>query len=68
MFRYLAGTPNRGLCYGIWGKRAGFKDPDWATGDDRKSIGGYTFLLNGAAISWNSKKQSTVALSSTEAE
>ena len=50
------------------GLGAGFTDADWGSGDDRKSIGGYTFLLNGSAISWNSKKQSTVALSLTEAE
>ena len=66
--RYLAGTPNRGLCYGIQGEGNGFTDADWDSGDDRKSIGGYAFVLNGAAIAWNSKKQSTVALSSTEAE
>ena len=68
IFRYLAGTPNRGLCYGLFGSGRGFTDADWGSGEDRKSIGGYTFLLNGAAISWVSKKQSPVALSSTEAE
>ena len=68
IFRYLAGTQNRGLLYGMNGTGAGFTDADWAAGEDRKSIGGYTFLLHGAAISWNSKKQSTVALSSTESE
>jgi len=41
---------------------------NWESRDDQKSVGGFTFLLNGAAISWNSKKQSTVALSSTEAQ
>ena len=68
IFRYLAGTSNRGLYYGLEGIGIGFTDADWSSGNDRKSIGGFTFLLNGAAISWNSKKQSTVALSSTEAE
>jgi len=68
IFRYLAGTPDRGLCYGMKGSGAGFTDADWGAGADRKSMGGFTFLLNGAAISWNSKKQATVALSSTEAE
>ena len=46
----------------------GFTDTDWGGGEDRKSIGGYKFLLNGVAISWTSKKQSMVTLSSTEAE
>ena len=68
IFRYLAGSPNRGLCYGSHGTGTGFPDADWASSHDRRSIGGYTFLLNGAAICWNSKKQPTVALSSTEAE
>lgn len=33
-----------------------------------KSISGYTAILSGATINWSLKKQSTVALSSTEAE
>ena len=36
--------------------------------DDRKSVSGYVFILNGGAISWSSKKQSCVALSTAEAE
>jgi hypothetical protein len=35
---------------------------------DRKSVSGYVFLLAGAPISWKSKSQSSVALSSCEAE
>ena len=46
-----------------------FSDSDWA-GDklDRKSVTGTAILLNGAPVSWMSKKQSVVATSSTEAE
>lgn len=51
IFRYLAGTTNRGLYYGMQGLGAGFTDADWGSSEDRKSIGGYTFLLNGSAIS-----------------
>ena len=42
---------------------------DWA-GDvnDRRSTSGYIFMLSGAGISWRSKKQTSVALSSAEAE
>jgi len=68
ILRYLAGSPNRGMCYTIQDIRSGFTDAYWGAADDRKSIGGYTFMLNRASISWNSKKQTTVALSSTEAE
>jgi hypothetical protein len=48
---------------------AGYSDADYASNpDDRKSISGYSYLLGGAAYAWSSKKQSTTALSSTEAE
>lgn len=44
-------------------------DADWGGClINRKSYTGYTFLMSGAAISWKSQKQKTVALSSTEAE
>ena len=47
----------------------GYCDSDYAGDlDDRKSTSGYVFLLKGGAISWNSSKQETVALSTTEAE
>ena len=36
--------------------------------DNRKAVSGYTFILNGAAISWSSKQQEIVSLSTTEAE
>ena len=36
--------------------------------DDQRSTSGYCVLLNGAAVSWSSKKQPTVALSTIEAE
>ena len=47
----------------------GYSDADWA-GElpGRKSTSGWTFMLNGAAISWSSRTQSVVALSTTEAE
>ena len=71
IFRYLKGTKNLGLCYkqGDSDILTGYADADWA-GDlqDRKSTTGYLFRLGETPITWNSKKQTTVALSSTEAE
>lgn len=47
----------------------GYADANWAENrTDRKSNSGYVFKLNGGTISWCSKKQVCVALSSTEAE
>ena len=49
----------------------GYCDASWAPDDDnRRSVTGYCFTLNdtGCAVSWKSKRQQTVALSSTEAE
>jgi len=47
----------------------GYVDSDWGgCPDTRKSTGAYVFRLGGTAISWASKRQSSVALSSCEAE
>ena len=47
----------------------GYLDSDWA-GDPRdyQSVSGFTFIMAGAAVSWSSKKQLSIALSSTEGE
>ena len=46
-----------------------FTDVDWAgNASDRRSSSGYKFSLGSAMVGWSSKKQLTVALSSTEAE
>ena len=46
-----------------------YSDSDWA-GDveDRKSTFDYVFKVVGGSISWGSKKQSSVSLSTSEAE
>jgi hypothetical protein len=46
-----------------------FADADWA-GDkiSRKSVTGYVVMLAGGAVTWTSRKQKTIALSSTKSE
>lgn len=70
VLRYLKGTINKKLVYGTKPTiLEGFCDADWASDvDERKSTTGYIFTMQGAAVSWGSRRQPTVALSSTEAE
>ena len=71
IMRYLNGTQNYGLLYDKEKVTdfIGYSDADWAGDlDDRRSTSGYLFKLSGAAVSWRSKKQSCVALSTAEAE
>jgi hypothetical protein len=47
----------------------GYTDANWASDvNDRRSTSGYVFKLAGTTVSWSSKKQTSIALSSTEAE
>ena len=71
ILHYIAGTKN----FGIWYtnvpdfKLVGFTDSDWAGClDTRKSTSGSMFSLGSGAVTWSSKKQETLALSSSEAE
>ena len=71
IMRYLRGTIYYGLLYSRSGSKKciGYSDSDWAGDlDDRKSTSGYLFQISGAAVSWRSKKQTCVALSTAEAE
>jgi Reverse transcriptase (RNA-dependent DNA polymerase) len=68
--KYLAGTMDYSLQYGL--KQEGlyaYADADWASDlESQQSTMGYLVLLSGTAISWNSRAQKMIALSSTEAE
>ena len=68
---YLKGTINLGLRYerSTDDSLIGFSDTDW-TGDmdDRHSTTGNLFAMSGGAISWFSRKQPVVPLSTAEAE
>ena len=71
IIRYLKATMDLKLRFLKNDKKGiyGYCDADWATdADERKSCSGYIFKYGSAAISWCSKKQTIVALSSTEAE
>ncbi|KAL0378348.1 UNVERIFIED_CONTAM: Retrovirus-related Pol polyprotein from transposon RE1 [Sesamum radiatum] len=71
ILRYVKGSLDYGLLYKRSNdfKLRGFTDANWA-GDtsDRHSTSGYCFNIGLAVVSWCSKKQSIVALSSTKAE
>ena len=43
-------------------------DADHAGGKDRRSISGWAVMLNGAMVTWSSKRQPVTAISSTESE
>ena len=71
IMHYLQGTVDYGLCYdkGSHSKCTGYSDADWAGDiDDRRSTSGYVFSMSGGAISWRSKRQTCVSLSTAEAE
>jgi Reverse transcriptase (RNA-dependent DNA polymerase) len=71
ILRYLKGSINHGLTIRSSTDLSlhGFSDSDWARcPDDRKSTTGFLIFLGCNLISWSSKKQPTVARSSTEAE
>ena len=69
----MAGTCRHGLCFSGGAaaviELTGFSDADFAGDlDNRRSTTGWAFLVNGTAVSWRSKRQTCVALSTTEAE
>src|SRR5664279_2048824 len=71
ILKYLKRTKDMFLVYGGNEELVvkGYVDASFNTDpDDSKSQSGYVFILNGAAVSWRSSKQSTVAASTLEAE
>ena len=71
VLRYVKGSMGKGL---VFDKNSscglqGFSVADWAGDHEtRRSTTGFTFIFGGAAVSWVSKLQKTVALSTMEAE
>lgn len=70
ILRDLRGTSDYMLCFrGADLRLRGYTDADWGSDpDERKSTSGYVFLLGGGDISWSSKKQKCVVLSTMESE
>ena len=71
ILRYLKGTSD----YGLWYPKGNnldlyaFTDADWAgCVDDHKITSGAALYLGGCFVSWSNKKQSTISLSTAEAE
>jgi transposase InsO family protein len=73
ILRYLKGTTELGISFSRGSSSEvdllGYSDADWAGEEDsRRSTTGYSFFLAGGPVSWCSKLQQAVALSSAEAE
>ena len=83
VLRYLAGTRALGITYRRSGQDASVTsvgdtvqsntltasaDAHHAGAKDRRSVSGWALMLNGAAVTWSSKRQPVTAISSTESE
>lgn len=69
VLRYLAGTADRGIVFKRGSGGQAFCDADYAGDvDTRRSTTAYVFVMSGGAVSWRSKMQPTVAVSTAEAE
>jgi len=73
VLRYLAGTRSMGLTFRRTDEAHANQlyataDADHAGADDRRSVSGWAVMLNGAMVSWASKRQPVTAISSTESE
>ena len=69
ILRYIKGTLEYGIAFsGKFDQVIGYADSDWGTNIDcRRSRTGFLFFANGP-VSWESRLQTTVALSTVEAE
>jgi hypothetical protein len=69
IYRYLKGSRELWLTYGGETKAlVGYADADGSMAEDRRAVSGYAFLIDGGAVSWGTKKQEVVSLSTTESE
>ena len=71
ILRYLKGTQDLAITYvkGESDELLGYSDAYWAGDkDSRRSTSGHLFLLGEGALIWSSKKQTSVVLSTVEAQ
>lgn len=72
LLRYLQGMRGRGVIYGNspnpYPIFKSFADSDWAMSKGRKSVSGFVVKCGNGPLTWSSKQQVVVALSSCEAE
>lgn len=69
VLHYLVATKHLRLCLGGNLTMCGYSDSDWAKDRlDRHSTSGYSYHVGLGAISWKSRKQPTISLSTAEAE
>ncbi|XP_016445655.2 secreted RxLR effector protein 161-like [Nicotiana tabacum] len=69
VLRYLMNDPTQGISLSPNMSLMGFFDSDWGSYTiSRKSVSGYYITLGGSPISWKSKKQPSISLSSAEDE
>ena len=69
IFWYLSGTRDLELTYGVERHDLlGYTDTDGVVQEHRCAISGMVFLIDGGAISWSSRKQELVTLSTAEAK
>src|SRR4051794_35301968 len=72
ILKYLKRTKDMSLVYGGMEEELaimGYVDASFDSDpDDHKSQSGYVFMVNGGAVSWRSRKQSSIAQSSMESE
>ena len=73
--RYISSTRDLGITYGHGTKDEednvpviAYSDASWLDNEDATATGGYIFMMNGGPVAWRSKKQTSVALSTAQAE
>ena len=66
ILQYLSGTQGYGITYQAEEVKQnqffGYSDVSYANNDDATSISGYAFIMGGGAITWGSKKQTSVSV------